>query len=143
MKLSGDFKKRIFSRLKILLLVCAAYYLITWFTGCPIQYFLGISCPGCGMTRAWMAVLHLDFAQAFACHPLFLLAPLFAAVFLLEEWIDFRKYRWAVVLTAVLFFLIYFVRIIWFPSDIVFFRPSEGHIYQIFSGIRQILTGLL
>ena len=38
---------------------------------CPILYFTGISCAGCGMSRAWMCLLHLDFAGAFYYHPLF------------------------------------------------------------------------
>ncbi len=49
--------------------------------GCPIRYVTGIPCPGCGLTRAYWAVLHLDFAAAFSYHPLFWLIPflLFAA----------------------------------------------------------------
>lgn len=43
--------------------------------GCPIRYFAGVSCPGCGMTRAWLEALQLDFAAAFAYHPLFWLVP--------------------------------------------------------------------
>lgn len=27
---------------------------------CPIKFLTGISCAGCGMSRAWMAVFHLD-----------------------------------------------------------------------------------
>ena len=38
--------------------------------GCPIKYLTGISCAGCGMTRAWRCVLKLDFARAFSYHPL-------------------------------------------------------------------------
>ena len=33
--------------------------------GCPVKFFTGISCPGCGMTRAWEAAFSLDFHQAF------------------------------------------------------------------------------
>ncbi|MBS6194650.1 MAG: DUF2752 domain-containing protein [Clostridiales bacterium] len=131
--------KQFLSNLKILIFICIAYYLLTWFTGCPLLYLTGISCPGCGMTRAWISVLHLDFAQAFACHPLFPTAPLFALVFLFEDRIDFRKYRWAVVLTAVLFFLVYFIRLIWIPNDIVVFEPENGQIYRTL----QNLLGLL
>ena len=25
--------------------------------GCPIKFWTGVSCPGCGMTRAWLAAL--------------------------------------------------------------------------------------
>ena len=36
---------------------------------CPIQAITGFPCPGCGMTRAALALLQLDFARAFAMHP--------------------------------------------------------------------------
>lgn len=39
---------------------------------CPFQFIWGINCPGCGMTRAWISVLRLDFKAAFQYHPLFL-----------------------------------------------------------------------
>ena len=43
--------------------------------GCPIRRVTGAPCPGCGMTRAWLAALHLDLAGAFRLHPLFWMAP--------------------------------------------------------------------
>lgn len=38
---------------------------------CPILFLTGISCAGCGMSRAWMALLRLDVSAAFQYHPLF------------------------------------------------------------------------
>jgi hypothetical protein len=46
---------------------------------CPTALFLGIPCPGCGLTRATLALLHGDIAAALHFHPLvFVLVPLFA-----------------------------------------------------------------
>jgi hypothetical protein len=46
---------------------------------CPTAFFFGVPCPGCGLTRATLALLHGDFAAALRFHPLApLLAPLFA-----------------------------------------------------------------
>lgn len=45
---------------------------------CPIRHLTGIPCPGCGMGRAWLAALRLDFGQAFAYHPMFWAVPLVA-----------------------------------------------------------------
>ncbi len=39
---------------------------------CPTYLIFGICCPFCGMTRAHLAALQLDFASAFAYHPAFL-----------------------------------------------------------------------
>lgn len=43
--------------------------------GCVFQALLGIPCPGCGMTRAVLALLRLDLAAAFAYHPLVFAMP--------------------------------------------------------------------
>jgi hypothetical protein len=48
-------------------------------TVCPLAGAAGVPCPGCGLGRASLALLHGDFAAAHAAHPLvLLLAPLFA-----------------------------------------------------------------
>ena len=49
---------------------------------CPIRFLTGISCAGCGMSRAWLSLLRLDFAGALRFHPLFWL-PIPAAALLL------------------------------------------------------------
>jgi hypothetical protein len=47
---------------------------------CPTAFFWGVPCPGCGLTRATLALLQGHFAQALAYHPLVLVfAPLFGA----------------------------------------------------------------
>ena len=33
---------------------------------CLIHKFTGLYCPGCGITRAWYAILHLDFKEAYS-----------------------------------------------------------------------------
>jgi hypothetical protein len=46
---------------------------------CPTALFFGIPCPGCGLTRATLALLRGDFGVALHFHPLvFVLAPVFA-----------------------------------------------------------------
>lgn len=48
---------------------------------CPMASSFGIPCPGCGLTRATLALLHGDVHHALAFHPLVLLvAPLVAGI---------------------------------------------------------------
>lgn len=44
--------------------------------GCVFRAVTGVPCPGCGMTRAWLALLRGDVASAIAYHPLFWAFPL-------------------------------------------------------------------
>lgn len=37
---------------------------------CPINYFFGRKCPGCGMTHAFRALLRMDLCSAFNHNPL-------------------------------------------------------------------------
>ena len=52
---------------------------------CLFLAFLHIPCPGCGMTRALLAALQLDFASAFALHPMFWSLPVLYLYFLLDR----------------------------------------------------------
>ena len=51
---------------------------------CPIRALLGIPCPGCGMTRALLCLLRLDFAAAFSYHKMFWSVPLLYLCFLCD-----------------------------------------------------------
>lgn len=42
---------------------------------CIFRTFFGISCPGCGMTHAFIALLRLDLASAFRYHPMIFFVP--------------------------------------------------------------------
>jgi len=48
---------------------------------CPMAGLFGMPCPGCGLTRATLALLRGDLPVALHFHPLvFVIAPMFAAV---------------------------------------------------------------
>jgi hypothetical protein len=55
----------------------AAFWGIVYFTGsgtfCLFKTFTGIPCPGCGLTRSFVSLCHLDFYSSFFHHPLLLL----------------------------------------------------------------------
>ncbi len=101
----------------------AVYYLLL---GCPIKLWTGISCAGCGMTRAWLCVLHLDFAGAFAYHPLYWLPPVVLAVYLLRAVLPRRLYRGLLAAAAVAFIAVYGYRMWAGSGDIVVFAPQNS-----------------
>jgi hypothetical protein len=51
---------------------------------CPSALLFGVPCPGCGLTRATVAMLHGDFTAALHLHPLApVLVPLFGGALFL------------------------------------------------------------
>ncbi len=59
---------------------------------CVFLELTGIKCPGCGMTRALLAALRLDFKTAFSCHAMFWSVPLLYACFLLDGRLFHKKW---------------------------------------------------
>jgi hypothetical protein len=51
-------------------LVIATLLALVPFSTCAFRIFLGIPCPGCGLTRAALAAARGDFAAALRFHPL-------------------------------------------------------------------------
>ncbi len=52
---------------------------------CVFYNTTGVYCPSCGMTRAYVALMHLDFKQAFYYNPMFFLVPLAILPFFIEQ----------------------------------------------------------
>ena len=75
------------------LLAFAAMVLMVYILdiGCMVKYLFGVPCPGCGLTRAWLAVFRGDFSAAFAWHPLFWAAPVFIIWGVLYNGAVFKK----------------------------------------------------
>lgn len=81
---AAELIRRAFSCIGVLFIAWLALYLLD--IGCVFRLMTGIPCPGCGMTRAWLAALRLDFAAAIAYHPLFWVVPLaFVLAFVRDE----------------------------------------------------------
>jgi hypothetical protein len=77
---------------KLFVLAIGAGILAIWLVlqpGCPFRNLTGIPCPGCGMSRAWLAALRLEWGLAFDYHPMFWAVPVLGWMF----WWDFRPFR--------------------------------------------------
>ena len=115
--------------------IAAVIYLIFHLVGigCPIKFISGVSCPGCGMSRAWLWVLLLDFETAFYFHPLFWAVPIFPVLFILNSAgkLSQKKYDQCLIIVGALFIIVWLVRM-FAGGDIVVFAPEEGIFVRIF-----------
>jgi hypothetical protein len=76
-------------RIALLAVAAALFGAAVWsdFPLCPIAGSLGVPCPGCGLTRATLALLHGDWQGALRFHPLvWLLLPVFAGFVGIASW---------------------------------------------------------
>lgn len=74
-------------RWKLKVVLAGALLLLLWMAAklpCVPRLITGVICPGCGMSRAWLAVLQLDFAAAFRYHPMFWSVPVFFVFWLYD-----------------------------------------------------------
>ncbi|MBP1754051.1 MAG: putative rane protein [Firmicutes bacterium] len=127
-------------RLLLLFAIASLYTVLSLLhIGCPLKFLSGISCPGCGMTRAVFSVLHLDFASAWYYHPLFMLAPVIVLLYLFDFYLNPKllKIIWVMIISA--FLIIYLIRLFLTKSNVVEIDISSGlmlKLYQLFFGGR-------
>lgn len=107
--------------------------------GCPIRFVTGISCAGCGMTRAWLSVLSLDFSGAFYYHPLWPLVPAAAAIWLLRTRIPPRILRVLLYGVVILFLAVYLLRLLDPTDPVVTFQPQTGLAARALSRLTQYM----
>lgn len=98
--------------------------------GCPIKFITGISCPGCGMTRAYYSLLHLDFKNAFYYHPLFWALPIIILLILFKDKINPKAFNFILWFIILLFLVIYVIRL-FSNNSAVIFEPSNSLIFKL------------
>lgn len=119
------------NRLNLAIMIAAIYLiLILLGAGCPIKFLTGISCPGCGMTRAIWAIIRFQFHEAFYYHPLFVFVPFMFALYLFDYKLKplHVKYIWVAIL--VLFLGVYIVRLFFIPNSIVSIDIDNGFVLK-------------
>ena len=129
------YKRKSHRRIEVITSVAAVvvlYVILESFgVTCPIKYITGISCAGCGMSRAWMAFLQLDIAKAFAYHPLFWLVPIAVIVLLCKSKINIKIYKIIIFTIIIMFAIVYMCRLIWSGDDVVVFEPQNNILFRI------------
>ena len=134
--MSGDnADKRRLNRIEVITSVAAVVvlYVILEIFGvtCPIKYITGISCAGCGMSRAWISLLHFNIHDAFMYHPLFFLPPVVVIVMLFKSKINIKFYKIFMFTMAGAFVIVYMYRMFIGTGDIVVFEPQNNILFRI------------
>jgi len=89
---------------------------LLYLCGCPFSRIFHTPCPGCGMSRAYIALLRFDIAAAFGYHPLFFLGlPLILYVThrnVLKRRLTAQAEGWIFGAVGVLFAVVFVVRLL-------------------------------
>lgn len=123
-------------RCALTLAVAALCFLLfgVWGSGCLWWQTLGLPCPTCGMSRAWLCALHADFAGAFFWHPLFWAIPPLALLLIFAG----AGRRWvqkSLIFCAALFAAVYLIRmVLLFPHTAPMTVNPNGLLPRLFGG---------
>jgi len=102
-----------------LVIIIIMIYILTG-RNCIIQAVTGMPCPACGITRAFISLLQLNFWDAMMYNPLILLLPVVGLALILSETHKFItrsvSFNIAIIIMIALVFGVYIYRmIIYFP----------------------------
>ncbi len=106
----------------VLLILSGYWFLVGKVQICIFRLFTGLPCPGCGLTRAGIALLNGDIVSSFRFHP-FLLPVLFCLlVIACTRFPRFRKFaphRYVYIIFLFCYVAFYLVRmILFFPEGL-------------------------
>ena len=115
-----------------IILIAAVLIFYLFGPGCPQQALFGISCMGCGMTRAYIQFFHGNIKGAFFYHPAFWTVPIAAVLLLFHNKIP-KKIRYAVL--TFIFLIFFFVYIYRFCTHdpVLLFEIRKGLFYKIWN----------
>lgn len=126
-----DIKKLVFAYL-IFFLFCLVILIIGRLTSggiCMIYNLVGIPCPSCGMTRAFVNLLNFNITDAFRINPAFPLVILFPYIYV-------KKSKIMLIIVITLFILIWIVRMFLYYPDVQPMTPNnDAFIYKLFMEI--------
>lgn len=117
---------------KCFITILAFYVLLAFLgIGCPIRFITGISCAGCGMTRAYVALLHGRVLQAFHYHPLFWVVPLVGLLLWQRKQLPEKVFQNILGVVIGMFLLVYVIRLVDCNDTVVTIDIKHGIFFQI------------
>lgn len=110
-------------------------YLLLFSLGitCPIKYITGISCAGCGMTRACIHLVQGDIDGAFSYHPLVFIPFLMIPAFIFRRRIPERIKKLLIAAVCLAFLTVYVIRLTDPNDSVVTFHPEDGAFVRFFT----------
>lgn len=88
-------RNKVLGTFAVLAVAGVLYGLITGWLGfgipCPVHYFTGFKCPGCGVSRMFISLMKLDFKSAFEANRLLLVTLPVIASFLFVYFFRYIK----------------------------------------------------
>lgn len=105
--------------------------------GCPIKFITGISCAGCGMTRAWISLCHGQIRRAFSFHPLVFVPLIYSIVYIFKNKMNKKIFLLITNIAITLFLAVYIIRMLDSSNSIVVFCPKDGAIFKIIHHIKE------
>ena len=134
-------KKIPFKNILIIGFILIGYIVLLKLTGmtCLIKSTFGVSCPGCGMTRACFSALTFNFKQAFYYHPLWIIM-IPSIVLLFYLWIKDKKrlFKLTIGIIIILFIIVYIIRLIFGDQQVVYIDFTKGYIYDLIQNIKNL-----
>jgi Ca2+/Na+ antiporter len=78
---------------------------------CPVKLIIGFPCAGCGMVRAFLLLMQLRFAEAYAMHPGFIPVLITFILFIILRYFTDADPKWIkiCVLITLLFLIVLYV----------------------------------
>lgn len=97
--------------------------------GCPIKFVTGLSCPGCGLTRAWLSLFALGPAAAFALHPLFWSVPFIVILAVMYQNDVFKgrskKVAFGIIVTFIVLYIVVWIVRLAIEPDLILIGPGS------------------
>lgn len=129
-----------------ILLGLGAFWLIQplWHTHsfCYFKATIGIPCPGCGMTRAFLDLFKGDFHGAFRWHPLWPMVLMYPALHVCSgftKWKEALQQKWIPLMVLFLFMGTYVIRMYsHFPTETPLDYNKHAILYQLWNLIKNI-----
>jgi hypothetical protein len=111
---------------------------ITGRSACLIYSFIGVPCPSCGMTRAFLSLFRGDLSAALSNHPLFIIILLTPGIFLLKG-LSEKKRSFLFCIIAAVFLVVWLLRLyLYFPHTDPFTLNQKAVIPMIIDFLKHV-----